>query len=180
MLASLAGRTVVTTAVTDAWQSARYSFAGLLGRGDAEQAEVAGHRLDRTRAQLTGATSAEVARIRAALEAQWTTRFADLLDDDPDAASGLLVLIAEIGALLPTVVAAEHGVTAGHDVSIKADGGGVAAGVIHGNVTPPGPTLPTIEQPSATGDRFNPQPCNERQQLTVQEPAERPMTGKPI
>jgi hypothetical protein len=33
-LAALAGNTVVTAAVTDAWESARKGFARLLGRGD--------------------------------------------------------------------------------------------------------------------------------------------------
>ena len=36
----------------------------------------------------------------------------------------------------------DHAVTAGHDVNVRADGGSVAAGVIYGNVTPPGPTPP--------------------------------------
>jgi hypothetical protein len=38
-------------------------------------------------------------------------------------------------------VASDHAVAAGGDVTITASGGGTAAGVIHGNVTP-GPTLP--------------------------------------
>ena len=33
-LASLAGQTVVTAAVTDAWATAKRGFARLLGRGD--------------------------------------------------------------------------------------------------------------------------------------------------
>ena len=33
-LAALAGNTVVTAAVTDAWESTRKGFARLLGRGD--------------------------------------------------------------------------------------------------------------------------------------------------
>jgi len=37
---------------------------------------------------------------------------------------------------------ADEAVAAGRDVNISASGGGVAAGVIHGNVTPPGPPGP--------------------------------------
>jgi len=40
------------------------------------------------------------------------------------------------------VAASGHAVAAGRDVNITASGGGTAAGVIHGNVTPPGPTRP--------------------------------------
>jgi hypothetical protein len=39
-------------------------------------------------------------------------------------------------------VAADHSVAAGRDVKITPSGGGTAAGVIHGNVAPPGPTPP--------------------------------------
>ena len=40
------------------------------------------------------------------------------------------------------VVASGHAVAAGRDVNITASGGGTAAAVIHGNVTPPNPTRP--------------------------------------
>jgi hypothetical protein len=50
------------------------------------------------------------------------------------------------------VSAADHAVAAGRDLSIHADGGGIAAGVIHGNVAPPGPTVP------GPGNRVNRDP----------------------
>ena len=40
------------------------------------------------------------------------------------------------------VAASGHAVAAGRDVTIAAWGGALAAGVVHGNVTPPGPTQP--------------------------------------
>jgi len=48
----------------------------------------------------------------------------------------------QIQAQLPAemVSAADHAVAAGRDVNITASGGGIAAGVIHGNVAPPNPT----------------------------------------
>jgi hypothetical protein len=51
-------------------------------------------------------------------------------------------LVREIQAILPArmVSAADHSITAGRDVNIAASAGGVAAGVIHGNVAPAGPT----------------------------------------
>ncbi len=56
----------------------------------------------------------------------------------------LRALVEEVAAQLPAaaVSAADHSVAAGRDVNITASGGGTAAGVIHGNVTPPNPTPP--------------------------------------
>ena len=72
-LAALAGNTVVAAAVTDAWDAARNKFARLLGRGDPDKTKVAEQRLEETHDQLTEATGADLERVRAALEAQWTT-----------------------------------------------------------------------------------------------------------
>ena len=44
-------------------------------------------------------------------------------------------------------IAADHSVAAGRDVTITATGRGTAAGVIHGDVAPPDPTLPGPAQP---------------------------------
>lgn len=143
-LAALAGNTVVTAAVTDAWESARKGFARLLGRGDPGKTKLAEKRLAETHDQLTQAAGADLERIRAALVAQWVTRMADLLEEDPGVEADLRTLVQQIQAQLPagTVSAADHAVAAGRDVNISADRGGIAAGVIHGNVAPPGPTHP--------------------------------------
>jgi hypothetical protein len=143
-LAALAGNTVVTAAVTDAWESARTGFGRLLGRGDPAKAKLAGERLAQTHDQLAEASGADLEGTRAALEAQWVTRMRDLLEEDPGVEADLRALVQEIRARLPagTVSAADHAVAAGRDVNISADRGGIAAGVIHGNVAPPGPTHP--------------------------------------
>ena len=143
-LAALAGNTVVTAAVTDAWESARKGFARLLGRGDPGKAKLAEERLAETRDRLTQAAGADAEQTRAALEAQWVTRMRDLLEEDPGVEADLRALVQEIQARLPAgmVSAADHSVAAGRNVNITASGGGVAAAVIHGNVAPPGPTHP--------------------------------------
>ena len=143
-LAALTGNTVVTAAVTDAWESARKGFARLLGRGDPAKTKLAEERLTETADQLTEATGADVEPVRAALEAQWVTRMRDLLEEDPGAEADLRALVEEMQARLPAgmVSAADHAVAAGRDVNISADRGGIAAGVIHGNVAPPDPTHP--------------------------------------
>ncbi len=143
-LVQWAGQTVAAAAVTDVWESARRKFARLLGRGDARKTEVAKRWLAETREQLTAVEGADLERARAAQAQRWEGRFADLLDEDPAAAADLRALVEEITAVLPAgvVSATGHGVAAGRDVSISADRGGVAAGVIHGNVAPPNPSGP--------------------------------------
>ena len=132
-LASLAGRTLVAAAATDAWEAARRRFARLLGRGDPRQTQVAERRLDDTSRELVGASGADLEQARSALQAQWAMRLADLLDEDPGAAATLRALVEEIQAALPAglVSAEDHSLAAGRDLNITASDGGIAAGVIH-------------------------------------------------
>lgn len=141
-LVTLAGNALVAVAVTDAWETARHKIARLFGRGQPDP--VTERRLDATHARLATAVPADLSRVQAGLAGQWATRLADLIDDHPDAESELRILVKEIRELLSVerVAAGDHSVAAGGDVSIKADRASVAAGVIHGNVAPPGPTRP--------------------------------------
>jgi hypothetical protein len=143
-LAQWAGQTVAAAAVTDVWESARRKFARLFGRGDPKRTEAAERWLAETREQLTAVPSAELESARVAQAQRWEGRFADLLDEDPDLAGDLRALVAETAAAVPggVVYAADHAVAAGRDVNISASEGGVAAGVIHGGVAPPGPPGP--------------------------------------
>jgi hypothetical protein len=143
-LAALAGNTVVAAATTDAWEAARRKFVRLLGRGDPDKTKAAERRLAETRDQLTNAGGADLERVRAALEAQWVTRLADLLEDDPGVEAELRVVVEEVRAQLPagTVAAADHAVAAGGNVNISATSSGVAAGVIHGDVSAGNPPSP--------------------------------------
>jgi hypothetical protein len=143
-LAQFAGQTVATAALTDVWEAVRDRFAQLLGRGDARRTEVAEQWLAQTRQQLTAAPDSGSEQAREAAAQRWAGRFADLLDEAPSVETELRALVEEVAAGLPTsaVSAAGHSVAAGRDVSITASGGGIAAGVIHGNVAPPDPTPP--------------------------------------
>ena len=142
-LAQWAGQTVAAAAVTDVWETARHKVARLLGRGDARKTEAAERWLTETHQQLD-AQGADLAPVQAAAARRWEGRFADLLDEDPGVEAELRALVEEIAARLPAgmVSAADHAVAAGRDMNIRADRGGIAAGVIHGNVAPPGPTYP--------------------------------------
>ena len=122
-LAALAGRTVVAAASTDAWDACKRGFVRLLGRGDPEKEQRAEQRLEGTRQQLAGTDSDQV---REAQAAEWRTRLADLLQENPDAEADLRTLVQQIQAQLPAgaVSAAGHSVAAGRDVNITASGGG--------------------------------------------------------
>ena len=148
-LAALAGNTVVAAATTDAWEAARRGFARLLGRGDLDRTQMAEQRLAETREQLTDVEGTDLEQARAVLAERWAGRLADLLEEYPDAEADLRVLVQEVQAALPAgmVSAADHAVAAGRDVTISATSGGVAAGVIHGNVTPPDPPGPGPASP---------------------------------
>jgi hypothetical protein len=143
-LALLAAQTVVAAASTDAWGAAKRGVARLLGRGDSARERLAEQRLDQARDQLLAAPVQQLDQVRADLEAVWRTRLADLLEEDPDVAGDLQALVDQIQAQLPagSVSAADHAIAAGRDVNITASGGGMAAGIIHGNVSPPDPTGP--------------------------------------
>jgi hypothetical protein len=143
-LAAMAGKTVVSAAVTDAWETARRGVARLLGRGDPDRVGLAERRLVETYEQLTGGEGAGLQRARAVLEAQWVTRLADVLEDDPAVEADLRALVEQVQGLLSggVVSAADHSVAAAGDVNITATTGGVAAGVVHGDVASPNPTSP--------------------------------------
>jgi len=132
----LAGQTIVAAAATDAWGLCKRGFARLLGRGDPTE-----QKLEATREQLAGSDSDQV---KAAEAVAWKTRLEALLEDDPGAEAQLRALVEEVRAQLPAqaVTASDHSVAAGRDVNVTSSGGGVAAGVIHGDVSagnPPGP-----------------------------------------
>ena len=146
-LASLAGQAVVASAVTDAWGVAKDAFVQLFGRGDLGRAKLAERRLAETQEQLTGAVGADLERVRDVQAGRWSARLADLLEEDPGIASEIRALLQQIQAGMPAgmLSVADHSVAAGRDLRISAISGGVAVGVIHGNMAPPNPTSPGPE-----------------------------------
>lgn len=143
-LAQFAGQTVATAAITDAWESARQKIARLIGRGDARRTETADSWLAQTHKQLAALPPGELKPVQARQAERWTNRFADLLDEDPATAAELRALAEELATRLPvsTASATDHSLAAGRDMNITASGGSVAAGVMHGDIAPPGPTQP--------------------------------------
>lgn len=136
-LITAACNALVTAAVTDSWEEVRRRVASWFGRGEPDRRVL--DRLDATRAEITAAGPGGREQVRGDLAREWAGRFKDLIADHPDAAGELGGLVAAIGAV--AVQAVGHSVAAGQDVHVSADGGAVAAGVIHGDVTT-GPTRP--------------------------------------
>ena len=100
-LATLAGRTVVDAAATDRWETAERGYAKLLGQGNAKQTQLAEQWLEETREQLTDGAGADMELICTALAARWAGRWADLLEENPDAEADLRALVQEIQAARP-------------------------------------------------------------------------------
>jgi hypothetical protein len=148
-LAASAATSLVQAVVTDGWEGIRHKVGRLFGRGrDDEPTE---RRLAQTRQELVTANPADLAQVQAMLAARWETRFADLVADYPDAEAELTALLPDLeaAAAMP-VVATDHSVSAGRDVTVTAKGGSVAAGVIAGNVVVPAARL-SDEPPDPTG-----------------------------
>jgi hypothetical protein len=136
-LAVTAANALVQAMVTDGWEGVRRKVARLFGRGTPDRKIE--ERLEAARAELVAASPADVAKVQAEVEDRWANRLAVLLDDYPSAEPELAALVKEIRASLPA--ASDHSVAAGRDNIAMADRGGVAAAVIHGDVST-GPTRP--------------------------------------
>ena len=141
-LAALAGNTLVTAAVTDAWETARHRFARLFGRGEPDP--VTERRLEATRSQLAAASADGREQMRADMAGQWALRLADLLEEDPELAAELRALVVKTRTQLPaeTVAAADQAAAAGRYVNISALQAAVAAVMLPEDVMPPDPTRP--------------------------------------
>ncbi|WP_051852553.1 hypothetical protein [Streptomyces aureocirculatus] len=124
-LAAASAAGLVGAAAEDAWQSTRDRFVRILGRGDPEQSESAGRRLDALRAVARRPDSgAELTRARGA----WRVRLQDFLDDHPDAAAELQAAIAAFPPPTPTA-------STTYQQSGKAEGHGRVFMNQHGDLT---------------------------------------------
>ncbi|MFD8982006.1 hypothetical protein [Streptomyces sp. NPDC059564] len=145
-LAAAGGSAVVQAATTDAWAGFRVRLARWFGRGNERREQVQLERLDRTLAELTAGGGAE----RELLAREWRTRFEELLEDLDD--SEREVAAAELGDLLEEragasgVSARAGGVAAGRDISVKAEGGSIAAASLQGGAYIGHPPVPDPSQ----------------------------------
>jgi len=114
-LAATGSTALVTAMVTDGWEGLRARFAHLLGRGGAEESEIAAARLEQSRMALVASSGAELERVRADQEIVWRTRLVDLLEREPGAEEELRALVAEVRARMtgPAGWVEQHAVASG-------------------------------------------------------------------
>ncbi|WP_306329036.1 hypothetical protein [Streptomyces venezuelae] len=152
VLATTSGTALIQAAGTDAWTGLRERVARLFGRRSARAEQATLERLDRTAAELEAATDDSAEQIQATLRSSWRDRLIELLEELDDTerdevAEELRQIVAASGARPdasgPT--AGDGGLAVGGDMSIRADSGSVAAGVIHGGVNL-GPSQPGRSQ----------------------------------
>jgi hypothetical protein len=98
VLAAAGGKALVAAMVTDGWEGIKKRFARLLGRGDKEETEAAAGRLEKARGSVARLSGAELKKAQAEQEVAWRTRLADLLENAPDAADELRVMVDEMRA----------------------------------------------------------------------------------
>ncbi|MFD7655243.1 hypothetical protein ACFV4N_14830 [Actinosynnema sp. NPDC059797] len=139
-LAAAGGTALVEAAATDVWTKAKERFARFLGRGDEQRALVVEGRLERTRAELLPLTGGELDRARELRAAEWATRLRDVLEEHPESAEELRGVVEQLRAegVSVTATTGDHSVIIGGDSTTSATSGGVAAQVIHGNVSTSG------------------------------------------
>jgi hypothetical protein len=137
-LASAGGQAVIAAAGTDAWNGFRHAIARWFGRGDAQRKQAELERLDQTATALQAAEPDQVEQTRIRQEASWQTRIEGMLENLDEAERKHAA--DQLGALLEQFVpqggvsAGPGGVAVGGDMSISAEHGSVASGVVQGDV----------------------------------------------
>ncbi|BDM69738.1 hypothetical protein HEK616_32250 [Streptomyces nigrescens] len=149
-LAATGGSAVVQAAGTEAWAGLRQAVARWFGRGDGRRQQGELERLDRTATALQTTDGAEAERGRLRLEATWQARIEAVLEslDEAErdrAADELRSLLAQ-HAPGSGVSAGPGSLAVGGTANIRAEGGSIAAGVIHGGAHIGNPQLPDPSQ----------------------------------
>lgn len=99
-LAAAGGAALVGAMATDAWEAARSGVARLLGRDDQRRTEVIEAQLDED-AALVRSTGEDSDQVRGELAPAWGRRLAALLQDNPEAAEELRILVKRIRTQVP-------------------------------------------------------------------------------
>ncbi|MGW3566047.1 hypothetical protein ACWDSL_19595 [Streptomyces sp. NPDC000941] len=149
-LAASGGTAVVTAAGTDTWAGLRQAVARWFGRGDTQHEEAELERLDQTAIAMEAADPMEGERARIRQEASWQARIEAVLESMAGAERGQaadeLRSLLEEHASRGGVSAGSGGLAVGGNADIRAGGGSIAAGVIHGGAHVGSPTVPDPSQ----------------------------------
>lgn len=144
--AAAGGIAVVEAAGTEAWTGLRQAIARWFGRGAEQREQAELERLDQTASALEASDAGTVDRVRIRQEAAWQARIEATLEsldatERDQAADELRALLAQ-HTPHGGVSAGQGGLAVGGNVDIRAEGGSIAAGVIHGGAQigrPPAP-----------------------------------------
>jgi hypothetical protein len=145
-LAAAGGMAIVQAAGTDAWTGLRTQVARLLGRGDGQREQAELDRLDQTVAVLERVGPGEAEGVRIRQQAIWQARLEALLESLND--SERAEVSVELRDLLHrwgSAASPQTGLTVSGNL-IRADGGSVAAAIIHGDVNLGNPPQPDRSQ----------------------------------
>ena len=144
--AAAGGIAVVQAAGTEAWTGLRQAIARWFGRGDEQRAQAELERLDQTASAIEASDADTVDRVRIRQEAAWQARIEATLESlgeaERDQAAGELRALLAQHTPHGGVSAGQGGLAVGGNVDIRAEGGSIAAGVIHGGAQighPPAP-----------------------------------------
>ncbi|MGN5636928.1 hypothetical protein [Streptomyces sp. AC154] len=144
--AAAGGIAVVEAAGTEAWTGLRQAIARWFGRGDEQREQAELERLDQTASALEGSDADTLDRVRIRQEATWQARIEATLEslDEAERARAADELRALLAQHTPDsgVSAGQGGLAVGGNIGIRAEGGSIAAGVIHGGAQigpPPAP-----------------------------------------
>ncbi|MFD9515527.1 hypothetical protein [Streptomyces mirabilis] len=150
VLAAVGGTAVVQAAGTDAWAGLRQAVARWFGRGDGQRQQAELERLDQTATALQTTDGAEAERARLRQEAAWQARIEALLEGldeaERDRAADELRSLLTQHAPGGGASAGPGGLAVGGNADIRAEGGSIAAGVIHGGAHIGNPPLPDPSQ----------------------------------
>jgi hypothetical protein len=137
-LAASAGSRLVTAMVDDGWAEVKTRVARLLGRGDPAEEERQEGRLERAREEVVAGTGEDLDRVRQHQSAAWSTRFADLLEENPHAEMSLRELDEFLQRLVvaPTAGVVQVNASASDQAQQAVQGQGVQTNTFN----PPGPS----------------------------------------
>ncbi|WP_433546534.1 hypothetical protein ACQPZG_16615 [Streptomyces sp. CA-294286] len=148
--ASAGGIAVAEAAGTQAWTGLRQALARWFGRGNEQREQAELERLDQTASALEASDADATARVRIYQQAIWQARIEAALESLDETERNQAA--DELGSLLsqhaPTseVSADQGGFAVGGNADIHAEGGSIAAGVIHGGAQIGHPPVPDPSQ----------------------------------
>jgi hypothetical protein len=149
--AAAGGIAVVQAAGTEAWTGLRQAIARWFGRGDEQREQAELERLDQTASAIEASDADTGDRVRIRQEAAWQARIEATLEslgeaERDQAADELRALLAQHHTPHGGVSAGQGGLAVGGNVDIRAEGGSIAAGVIHGGAQIGRPLAPDPSQ----------------------------------